>query len=199
MAFSVARQVSPAVSVRRMRGPNDTPIKPAGVRDLLLPATSRPGPISNVTPPARHASRSACASSGSDADARGESSSLAAVAGTLVSHDSVSHGRQRRQAITAALFAGGLDQCLPVRLALGGALAGKPDDGSGSLKWLDGGYTEFHCLLDQPVHLVAPGKPLGERDGERGFGFRGVVGAKRRTGVALADLGQRGRVAPPGR
>src|SRR5436305_4877670 len=34
---------------------------------------------------------------------------------------------------------------------------------------------------DQPVHLVAPGKPLGERDGERGFGFRGVVGAKRRT------------------
>ena len=63
------------------------------------------------------------------------------------------------------------------------------------LQRLDTGHAQFHGLFDQPVHLVAAGQALRQRDRERGFGLGGIMGANLCRGVTLADLGEGGGMA----
>lgn len=71
--------------------------------------------------------------------------------------------------------------------ALDGALARQPHDAALGLQWGDGVHSQFDRLLDQPVHLVAAGDALGERDGIARFGI-GLCGIGQAGGrIAAVD------------
>ncbi len=105
--------------------------------------------------------------------------------------------RQRRMhgghAVAPALLAGGHRYRLPVRLALGGALAGQLDDAARRGHGLDAGGAEFGGLFHQPVHALVGRHADHQMHGARGLALDGGVRANLYIDIAAAHARDAGR------
>ncbi len=72
-----------------------------------------------------------------------------------------------RQAVASALFAGGDHDLPPVFAFFVGALTSQTQHRARSLHGNDTGSPKLHCLLDDPIHLVAACQRLHQHDIER--------------------------------